>query len=219
MEQYLPVPAAVLTAIQTGDIEQLRFLYNPDIELEAIAKYAAKENQAQVLEWCYAKGWTPSTDDLNEPFFIAAICNPSIEFWQVLLNHGYDMNAYTTETLGDALASAVMFGEHDFAKWLLEHGHKVNPREPTIQPECSIARAVRGDAASIDMLRALLDHGFELAEYGAATAAVEEENVEALKLLLAHGGFDVDEVVMWWYPFDDERDEPTDSEAFAGTWG
>ena len=65
------------------------------------------------------------------------------------------------------------------------------------------------------MLKALLDHGFELKKYGAAIAAADEENLEALKMLLAHGGFDVDEVVMWWYPFDEDRDEPGESEGTA----
>ncbi|KAG9199709.1 hypothetical protein G6514_008264 [Epicoccum nigrum] len=65
------------------------------------------------------------------------------------------------------------------------------------------------------MLKALLDHGFELKEYGAAITAADEGNLEALKMLLVHGEFDLEEVVMWWYPFDEDRDEPEESESMA----
>ena len=210
-----PIPAAVFAAIYTGDIKQLESLYKPGVDLERIARHSAKAKRPEVLKWCYSQGWThPSKDSLNDRFYLAAICNGTPEFFQVLLNHGFDLNSHYTEHLGDALACAVIFGHHDFAKWLLDHGHRVNPHEP-IYGDSSITSTISGDVASIDMLKALLDHGFELKEYGTAIAAADEGNLEALKMLLAHGGFNIDEVVMWWYPFDEDRDEPEESEGTA----
>ncbi len=204
----------MLDAIRAGDVEQLQILHKPDVALNDIAIHAAKSEQPRVLEWCYSRGWAPPPESLNDDFYVAAMSSSSIDVLQVLLNHGWDMNAHTTETIGDALASAVMYGEYDFAKWLLEHGHKVNPQEP-MHGGCSITSTLSGYHASTDMLKLLLDHGFNLKGYGAATAAADEGNVNGLKLLLAHGGFDIDEVNMWWYPFDGDRDEPEDSEGSA----
>lgn len=209
------IPAALFTAIYSGNIERLQSLYKPGTSLDDIAIHSAEAKKPEVLRWCYSQGWThPPKDSLNDRFYLAAICRPTPELFQVLLDHGFDLNAHTTETLGDALAVAVMSNDHDFAKWLLEHGHKANPHEP-MHGDCSITSTIRGDAASIRMLKALLDHGFELKEYGTAIAAADEGNLEALKMLLAHGGFNIDEVVMWWYPFDEDRDEPEESEGTA----
>ncbi|KAJ4983480.1 hypothetical protein SVAN01_11043 [Stagonosporopsis vannaccii] len=208
------IPAAVLTAIQSGDVKKVESLYKPDLALNDIAIHAAKANQPQILEWCYSQGWVPPAESLNDDFYVAAMNSSSPDVFQVLINHGWNMNAHRTGTIGDALASAIMYGEYDFAKWLLEHGHKVNPHEP-MHGGCSITSTLSGDHASTDMLKLLLDHGFKLEGYGAAAAAADEGNLDGLKILLAHGGFDIDEVNMWWYPFDDERDEPEESEGSA----
>lgn len=214
-KKYPPIPAAVFTAIYTGDLKRLDSLYKPGISLEAIARHSAKAEKPEVLEWCYSKGWAhPTGDTVNDRFYLAAICNGTPEFFQVLLDHGFDIDSHYTVTLGDALASAVIFDHHDLAKWLLEHGHNPNPFEP-LYGGCSIESTVRGETASISMLKALLDHGFKLKEYGAAIAAADEGNLEALKMLLAHGGFDIDETVMWWYPFDITKDEPEESKGTA----
>jgi ankyrin repeat protein len=208
------IPAAVLTAIQSGNVQQLETLYKTDLALNDIAIHASKAKQPQILEWCYSRGWAPPPESLNDDFYVAAMSSSSTDVFQVLLNHGWDINAHKTGTIGDALASAVMYGEYDFAKWLLEHGHKVNPNEP-MYGGCSITSTLCGDQASTEMLRLLLDHGFKLKGYGAAAAAADEGNLEGLKLLLAHGGFDIDEVNMWWYAFDDDDDEPEDSAGSA----
>ncbi|KAJ8113538.1 hypothetical protein OPT61_g4349 [Boeremia exigua] len=208
------LPAAVFTAIQAGDVEQLKILYNPNLALNDIAIHAAKAKRPQILEWCYAQGWKTLPESLNDDFYVAAMCSSSTDIFQVLLNHGWEINKHKTETLGDALSSAAMYGEYDFAKWLLEHGHEVNPCEP-MHGGCSIIATLVGYHASTDMLRLLLDHGFKLDGYGAAAAAADEGNVEGLKLLLAHGGFDIDERNMLWYPFDDDVDELEDSEGSA----
>lgn len=208
------LPSTVLAAIQSGDIRRLEMVYDTTIALNDIAIHAATAKQPQILEWCFSQGWKPPSESLNDDFYVAAMCSSSASIFQVLVNHGMDMNAHTTETIGDALAGAVMYGKYDFAKWLLEHGHKVNPHEP-MHGDCSITSTLSGHYGSMDMLKLLLDHGFELREYGAAIAAADEGNLEGLELLLAHGGFDIDEVAMWWYPFDDDRDEPESSEGSA----
>ena len=130
-KKYPSIPADVFTAVCTGDIKRPESLYKPGVDLERIARHSAKAKRLEVLEWYYSQGWIhPSKDSLNDRFYLAAICNGTPELFQVLLNHGFDINSHYTEHLGDALACAVIFDHHDFAKWLLDHGHRVNPHEP-----------------------------------------------------------------------------------------
>jgi hypothetical protein len=73
-KKYPPIPAAVFTAIYTGDIKRLESLYKPELDLERIARHSAKAKKPEVLEWCYSHGWThPSKDSLNDKFYLAAI--------------------------------------------------------------------------------------------------------------------------------------------------
>jgi hypothetical protein len=205
------LPEAVLSVINSGDLTQLEVLYQASMSLDKIAQQAARKGQPQVLEWCYTQGWAPLRESFNDPFFLAAITGESIAIFQVLLDHGWDLNAQESEACGDALASAVIGGSYDFAKWLLGHGHRVTPHDPVHGPS-SISATVRGDTASIEMLKLLLDHGYDLKESGAGVAAADEGNLEALRLLLDRG-VNTEDREMWWYPFND--DEPYESTGTA----
>ena len=210
---YSNLPEAVLSAIRSGDLTQLQELHRSDMSLDQIAQQAARDKQPQILEWCYAQGWAPPPESLNNRFFLAALTGASPAIFQVLVDHGWDLNAHESEACGDALASAVMDGYYDFAKWLLEHGHRATPHDPVHGPS-AISTTVRGEMASIEMLKLLLDYGFELKESGAGVAAADEGNLEALRLLLDHG-VDTEDREMWWYPFDDDNDEPSESQGTA----
>jgi hypothetical protein len=85
---------AVLSAIQAGDLEQLKKHYQPDISLDEIAHQAARDNQPEILECCYSRGWTPPSQYLNNRFFLAAITEASPPVFQVLVDQGWDLNAH-----------------------------------------------------------------------------------------------------------------------------
>jgi hypothetical protein len=140
------VPAAVLSAAKSGDLAQLQDLYQLGMSLEEIAKQAAKYKQPHVLEWYYGQGWIRRAEPFNNDFFIWAAA-----IFQVLVGHGWDLNAHYTETCGDALACAIEGGEYEFVKWLLEHGHDSTPSE-SLHGAYAIIATVCGETASIEML-------------------------------------------------------------------
>jgi ankyrin repeat protein len=122
-----------------------------------------------------------------------------------------DLNAHKNEFHGDALACAVMNNSYNFAKWLLEHGHRSTPNDPYHGPS-AISWTICGDRANQEMLKLLLDHGHDLENSGAGVAAADEGNVEALRLLLDRG-LNIEDRDMSWYPFDE--DEPYESQGTA----
>jgi hypothetical protein len=105
------VPEAALSAVESGDLTQLQDLYRPGISLEEIAKQAAQHKQHRVLEWCHAQGWTHPAESFNSKFLICAASGASPAVFEVLLSHGWDLNAHYTEYCGDALAIVVMWCE------------------------------------------------------------------------------------------------------------
>ena len=106
--------------------------------------------------------------------------------FEVLLDHRWNIKAHYSEACGDILTSAICGGEYDFAKWLLEHNHDSTPKEGIPGP-CAIVETVRGDMASIDMLKLLLDHEIDVEDTGVGVAAADKGNVEGLRLLLDYG--------------------------------
>lgn len=176
------LPDAVASAIASGDFAQFQSLYqlNPDIPLREIAKHAAKQGQAQVMQWCCDQGWRPPRE---------------------------------SEACGDALACAVMCNKYEFAKWLLDHGHRPTPEDPMHGPS-SISWTMYEDTANQEMLKLLLDYGHDLEHSGAGVAAAEYGNLEALRLLLDRG-VNIEDAEMSWYPFNEDGDEPYESQGVA----
>ncbi|KAF2750975.1 ankyrin [Sporormia fimetaria CBS 119925] len=203
----------IVAAIGSGDLTRLEDLYQPGISLDPIATHAARRGQPQVLDWCFGKGWTHPPTSYNSAFFLAATCGGSPQVFQVLLDHGWDLNAHYIESCGDALSSAVTNGNYDFAKWLLEHGHRVTPEEGIYGPGV-LEWTVSGEHGSMEMLRLLLEYGIDTKESGAAISAADEGNLEALRLLIEYG-IDLEERNMSWYAFDGERDDPEESQGTA----
>ncbi|KAL6708066.1 hypothetical protein ACN47E_003500 [Coniothyrium glycines] len=209
----VPLSNEIASAIKSGDLAQVQALHHADTPLDKIAQEAAQANQPKILERCFEQGWAPPQASFNHPFFFAANTGASPAIFAVLVSHGWDLNAHDSETSGDSLASAIMHGHYDFAQWLLAHGHRATPHDPVHGPS-AISTTVWQDTASIQMLELLLDHGIDLKESGAGIAAAEEGNLQGLKLLLDHGA-DVEDREMWWYPFDEEKDEPEESRGTA----
>lgn len=202
-----------MSSIKSGNLASLKDHYDSSTSLNDIARQAARYAQPQILSWCYTQGWTPQSPSLNDQFYIDAIDGASPAIFQVLLDHNWDINAHEIESVGDALACAVMSGNYEFAKWLLEHGHRSTPHDPMFG-ESAVVTTVRGETASMDMLELLLEHGIVVKGLGVGIAAADEGNTEGLRKLLDYG-VGVEERDMYWYPFDEERDEPESSEGTA----
>ena len=210
------ISEAMLAAAEHGDITRLQECFQPGMPVNEIAIHAAKHKQPRILEWCYSQGWEPPTESLNDDFFNAVTDGGSIDVFQVLVDHGWNLNAHHTEACGDALAIAIIFAEHDnydLVKWLLEHGHRATPIDPYHGPS-AISWTIREETASMEMLKLLLDHGHELKDCGAGIMAADEGNLEALKLLLDYG-IDIEDRNMLDYAFDDDQDEPYESQGTA----
>ncbi|KAF2872291.1 ankyrin repeat-containing domain protein [Massariosphaeria phaeospora] len=208
------LPEAVLSAIKSGDTSRIDDLYKSNISLAAIADEAASHAQPCILGWCYTQGWTHPRESFNSHFYICAM-GGGIPIYQVLVDHGFDLKGHYTETCGDALSAALSSGDCDVVKWLLEHGHEATPSDG-MHGSPSVWETVRADTPSLDMLKLLLEYGFDLKENGdgIGVIAADEGNLEALKLLLDRG-VDVEDREMGGYPFDEERDEPEESRGTA----
>jgi ankyrin repeat protein len=207
------LPDAVASAIASGDVTRFKELYQPNITLEEIAKHAARHGQPQIMQWCCDQGWRPPRKTFNNHFFTCAVDGASPTIFQILLNHGFDLNAHESESHGDALACAIMCSNYNFAKWLLEHGHRPTPDDPIHGPS-AISWTICENGTDQEMLKLLLDYGHDLEHSGAGVAAGNEGNVEVLRLLLDRG-LNIEDRDVSWYPLDEDGDEPYGLEATA----
>jgi hypothetical protein len=201
------------TKDQSVYVSEVADLHRSGVSLDSIAVDAAGSGLSKVIEWCYDQGWSHPSVSYNGQFYLFAMEGASTAVFQVLLDHGFDLNAHENEACGDALASAIRAGNYGFARWLLEHGHRATPQD-AYHGESALSTTVRGETASIEMLELLLHHGTDLKNTGVAVAAADEGNMEALRLLLDHG-VDTEDRHMFWYPFDEDRGEPDDSQGTA----
>ncbi|KAF1971715.1 hypothetical protein BU23DRAFT_555570 [Bimuria novae-zelandiae CBS 107.79] len=200
------LPAAVAATIASGDLTRFKEPYQPNsMALEEIASQVTQHGQPRIVQWCCDQGFRPPRESLNSEFFSSAVVGASPAVFQVLVDHGFDLNAHESEACSDALACAVMSGEYEFAKWLLEHGDRATPHDPYHGPS-AISWTIRGDSADQEMLKLLLDHGHDLERSGAGVVAAYEENVEALRLLLDRG-LNIDDRDIAWYSYDGDSDE------------
>ncbi|KAF2440025.1 ankyrin [Karstenula rhodostoma CBS 690.94] len=208
------LPAAVASAIASGNVTSFKALYEPNIPLEEIARHAALYGQPVIMQWCCDQGWRPPRETLNSEFITSAVYGASPAIWQIMIDHGLDLNAHENEIFGDPLSTAVICGHYDLAKWLLEHGHRSTPKDRSYVPGSSISWTISGYEPNMKMLKLLLDHGHDLKDTGAGVAAADEGNVEALRLLLDHG-LNIEDRDMSGYPFSEEDDEPFESQGTA----
>ncbi|KAF2002430.1 ankyrin [Amniculicola lignicola CBS 123094] len=182
------LPEAVVSAITSGDVNRLNDVYQPnDMTLEDIATHAAYHGQPSIMEWCCNQGWRPPRESFNSKLVSCAVYRASSSIFQILIDNGLDLNAQQNEYHGDPLATAVISRNYNFAKWLLEHGHRPRPSGGLFDTDDAIIHTVIADRADQEMLKLLLDHRHDLENTGAGVVAAEEGTVEALRLLLDRG--------------------------------
>ena len=99
------------------------------------------------------------------------------------------------------------------AKFLLENGMSPN-LDRTCNEETAIIWAVARDNSSLEIVKLMLDYGLHRHGTGAAIAAAEVENMEALALLLDNE-FDIEEVTAWWGMWPDDESYGYDTRGTA----
>ncbi|PMD18278.1 hypothetical protein NA56DRAFT_249287 [Hyaloscypha hepaticicola] len=155
--------------------------------LHAIALQAIKFSHPAILTWCFTQGLRLPDSSINNDLYLAACTSQSIPIFQVLVDHGFDLNAHTSEVIGcgTALVAAAFRGNLEFAAWLLEHG-----QDPNGGFSCEavvFAASPDNENGSLAMVQLLLKHGLRLHGTGAAIGAAEKNDVDMLKLCLENG--------------------------------
>lgn len=202
----------ISAAVKAGDLTLTDSLYsqaNSSYEsLDEIAQQAARHAQPELLEWCFQQGFTFPADSMNNPFYHAAIEGRSPAIFQVLLNHGFDLNAHWSEYLGDALVAACIDGTTPLVRFLLKSGQDPNSGHCCSDYE-ALTWVIVGDnldqSEKKEIVRLMLKHGTSLEGTGATISAAEKGNLELLKVFLDNGGSDLlEETAIWWGITDSE---------------
>ncbi|OAG02027.1 ankyrin [Paraphaeosphaeria sporulosa] len=191
------LPVAVASAIASSDVKHSQELYQSNMSLDQITKHAAKHGYSRIMQ---------------RDFISCAVCSTSPALWQNLIDNGLDLNAHESQVSGDLLSSAIIFksrgNKYDFAKWLLEQGHRPTPIDSGHEPS-AIIWTICVETADMEMLSLLMDYGHDLEECEVGVAAADEGNLEALRLLLDRG-VNIEDRDLSWYPFT-WKDEPYES--------
>ena len=162
----------LINAAAVGDVERMNTLYDPSSSdspatIIKIAREAARKGQPDILQWCFDKGFKAPPESFNNDFYHAACAGRSPACFQVLFNHGFDLNAHESEYMGDALVEATREGDVEFTRFLLEHGQDPNSHRTVYPGELeALTYPIAFEHRSLEILELLLDHGAEMKETG-----------------------------------------------------
>jgi len=196
----------ILAAAASGDVDLTKSLFPTDL-LSKIASKGAKAGHPSILSWALENGLTIPPESTNNPVFHAAFESGSIPIFQTLLDHGVELEKHSSDYYGDALAHACMKGNLPLIKFLLEKGHGVNLGR-RCNGRVGVVWAVTHDSFSdrqglkkdedhgLEIIKVLLEHGLKVEGTGAAIAAAEKDNKEALIMIL-DAGASMEEVCNW----------------------
>lgn len=123
-------------------------------------------------------------DLVNDPLVYAACDSGSLAFFEVLLEHGMDVNKYL-EMDGSPQVSACYAGNVRLANFLLHHGAEPNNGYALGHYE-TLIWAIVGSSASPELVKLLLARGTMVKGTGSLIAAAEHGNLDALRLLVEH---------------------------------
>lgn len=183
-------PAALVQAVQSGDLEKVKamILQQPELlgsvtEMRIpITLLAAYYRQSQIFEWIMTQRKDPSIYEAT-----AAGLTDRVE--ALLQEHPELLNAYANDGFMP-LGLACYFNQPAVAKLLVEKGADVNQVASNGSGVAPIHAAVA--ANSVEITRLLLENGADvnLAQKGGVTAlhsAAHRGNIPLVQLLLEHG--------------------------------
>ncbi len=187
------ISASLKAACISGNLSEAKSHYNefastrPSAKASTLSQMAvlsAKNSHPPILTFCFSEGLTMNPSLVNDPLVYAACDAGSIAVFEVLLEHGMDVNTYL-EMNGSPLVSACYAGNIELAKALLDHGADPNCGYPLGHYEALIWTIV-GPRASLELVKLLLIRGMTVKGTGSLIAAAEHGNLEALRLLIEH---------------------------------
>ncbi|TGO18197.1 hypothetical protein BTUL_0011g00010 [Botrytis tulipae] len=187
----------ILSAARSGDFTLIfSSVPSPEI-LSELGYLTGRYNNLTALERLFTLGLTTPPESENNPIFHGALESESIPIFQALLNNGFNLNNHWSESLGDGLVVAAMRGNIPLARFLLENGQDPNNGSSSGDRE-AIIWAMVGDFPSLEFIKLMLRYGFKTQGTGAAIAAAELGNLEALKLFVeADRDLDLEEKIIW----------------------
>lgn len=199
------LPASLKAACISGDLSEATSLYHEFVRTHPLAKasilfqmavLSAKNSHPSILTFCFSEGLIINPDLFNDPLVYAACDAGSTSVFEVLLEHGMDVDKYL-EIGGSPLVSACYAGNVELANFLLDHGADPNTGYILGHYEALIW-AIVGPRASPELVKLLLARGTMVKGTGSLIAAAEHGNLEALRLLVEHelknGACDLEEV-------------------------
>ncbi|TGO23368.1 hypothetical protein BPAE_0135g00280 [Botrytis paeoniae] len=187
----------ILSAAKSGDFTPI-FSSIPSPELlRELGYLTGRHSNPTALERLFTLGLTIPPESENNPIFHGALESESIPIFQVLLNNGFNLNNHWSESLGDGIVVAAMRGNIPLAAFLLGNGQDPNNGSSSGDRE-AIIWAMVGDFPSLEFIKLMLRYGFKTQGTGAAIAAAELGNLEALKLFVeTDRDLDLEEKVIW----------------------
>lgn len=189
----------IMAAVAAGNLDLTKSLYPTDL-LMKMASGAAKAEHTEILTWTFERGLTIPPESSNNRVIHSVFESGSPSVYQVFLDKGLDLNKHSSDYYGDALAYACMQGNIPLIKFLIEKGHDVNSGR-RCNGRLGVVWAVTHDSYSQDIglqiINLLLSKGLNVVGTGAAIAAAEKENLDALKILL-DAGAGMEEKCVWW---------------------
>lgn len=191
--------AELLPKVKAGDLPGLIAAspLSPTI-LTKIAVAAIKTPQHDIFSWTFTQDPTLLQETSNNAIYNAACSSLSMPIFKILVDQGLDLNTYHSLYYGDALTCACMHGNVTLVKWLLDNGHDPNlGRRCGDRPAIVWAVTCPQPKGGNEILHLLLKHQVKVEETGAAIAAAEKDNLDALVLLL-NAGAGLEEKVRWW---------------------
>ncbi|MCJ1443902.1 MAG: hypothetical protein MMC23_004402 [Stictis urceolatum] len=153
---------------------------------------AFENSQPAVLEYCFSQGLMIDNEDVDEQIVWLA---ETIPIFKVLLEHGWKVNQFL-EYFGDTLVLACRDGDLARVNFLLENEADVTS---DFGDSCftNMMYAIAGTNASPDIVRLLLEYGYQPQGKGMLIAAAENGNLHATEILLETGKVDIEEVKLW----------------------
>ena len=172
-----------------------------DLPLSAMMYVAAKKDHSAIVQYCLATGGTVNDELLQ----LIVTDRPTKSYEAILKAKAIDVNYYIP-WFGDVLTCVATDNDIDFVKLCFSYGADPNRN---LFEEDRTALAAIAEAASVEMVALLLDHGANLKNSGALVTAAAAGKIDTVEFLLAKGA-SINEMGIR-HPYDRRYDETVGS--------